>query len=281
MNCETCQLELEDLIYGELSSRRAQEVRAHLTDCSACRQHRLEFEREQEVFARYSERTQREPQPELWASIRERIHNEGASRSSSRSPNTGTGFWAWLRRPLVVKQLAGAAALVAVTVLVTVFLVSRRDRGAREIAASVSPSPSMTIPTVSASPTPGQLMAEEKTLPDSAKNSGTVIARTDVASRQPRQPRLTDQEMIRQQLQRTEREYVAAIRMLDHAIAGRKGSLDAEAYRQYEASLALIDDSIDKSRAALRSRSADPVAGQFLLAAYARKVELMQEIALQ
>jgi hypothetical protein len=87
--------------------------------------------------------------------------------------------------------------------------------------------------------------------------------------------------LIQQQLQRTEREYVAAIRMLDKAIAKRKGSIDGDVFRQYEASLALIDDSIDKSRAAMRQRTGDPVAGQFLLAAYARKVELMQEIALQ
>jgi len=45
--------------------------------------------------------------------------------------------------------------------------------------------------------------------------------------------------------------------------------------------LALIDQSIDKSREALRARPGDPSAGQYLLAAYARKVELMQEVAIQ
>jgi hypothetical protein len=69
--------------------------------------------------------------------------------------------------------------------------------------------------------------------------------------------------------------------MLDRAIAKRKDSLDASAFAQYEASLALIDESIERSRVALRGRVGDPAAGQFLLAAYARKVELMQEIALQ
>jgi hypothetical protein len=37
--------------------------------------------------------------------------------------------------------------------------------------------------------------------------------------------------------------------MLDQAIVKRKGNIDSEAFKQYAASLALFDDSIDKSRA--------------------------------
>ena len=83
------------------------------------------------------------------------------------------------------------------------------------------------------------------------------------------------------QIARTEQEYIKAIRLLDRAIVKRKEALDLSVTSQYEASLALIDDSISKSRAALRKQPGDLAAGQFLLAAYARKVELMQEIAVQ
>ena len=71
------------------------------------------------------------------------------------------------------------------------------------------------------------------------------------------------------------------IRLLDRAIVKRKDTLDADTMAQYKSSLALIDDSIDKSRAALKKQPGDLAAGQFLLAAYARKVDVMQEIAIK
>lgn len=286
MKCETCQLELEDLIYGELSSRRAQEVRAHLADCSACRQYRLELEREQAVFGDYHQQVSREPGTELWASIRERIREEANTSASSveltSNNETRTGLFAWLLGPMVVRQLAGAFALVVLTVLATVYFISRQQQGPQEIAVNVNASPSPSLPPVSATPTPLESVARETTVSDSMSKPAQAPAggrKTIAAAGTAR--RLSDQELIQRQLQRTEREYVAAIRMLDQAIVKRKGSIDGDVYKQYEASLALIDDSIDKSRAALRGRAGDPVAGQFLLAAYARKVELMQEIALR
>ncbi|MEY3285197.1 MAG: hypothetical protein RIR86_3210, partial [Acidobacteriota bacterium] len=92
--------------------------------------------------------------------------------------------------------------------------------------------------------------------------------------------RLSDVEMIRRQIVRAEREYQGAVRLLERAIARRRDSLDPTVVREYESSLALIDSSIRQSRAALRANPNDLSTGQFLLAAYARKVELMQDIAL-
>jgi hypothetical protein len=86
---------------------------------------------------------------------------------------------------------------------------------------------------------------------------------------------------MNQQIARAGREYQKAIKMLDQAIAKRRDSLDPALVKQYETSLALIDKSIAESRQALRERPDDPTAGQFLLAAYAKKLELMQDIAIQ
>ena len=291
MNCEICQLELEDLISGELPSRRAQELRSHLADCSECREHRLALERELEMFSLYYDQTASEPRPEMWASIRERLREESGSREFQKvvelKAGRDVGLLAWLRRPVFLRQLSAALALVVLTVLVTMFFVSRRDGDGGQIVSTVGPSPKASSPSPNGnsnggpavSPTvgstPGVVTATDDRPP------APVVARKETTVAPPRTRTLTDQEMIQEQLKRTEREYVAAIKMLDQAIVKRKGSIDSEAYKQYEASLALIDDSIDKSRAALRTRAGDPVVGQFLIAAYARKVELMQEIALQ
>ena len=38
MNCEHCQAELEDFLYGELGPARASAVKAHLAGCADCRE---------------------------------------------------------------------------------------------------------------------------------------------------------------------------------------------------------------------------------------------------
>jgi hypothetical protein len=114
----------------------------------------------------------------------------------------------------------------------------------------------------------------------SPKRSPEVVRRVAPPAR-----RLSDQGLINQQIgqqiARAEREYRNAIRLLDSAIAKRKEVFEPELIKQYESSLALIDSSIAASRRALRERPNDLAAGQFLLAAYARKVELMQDFSMR
>jgi hypothetical protein len=111
---------------------------------------------------------------------------------------------------------------------------------------------------------------------------GVTPTPTALAVRVPsgRGRRLSDEALIQQQIARAEREYQGAVRLLERAIARRRDSLDPTVTRQYESSLALIDSSIRQSRAALRANPNDLSAGHFLLAAYARKIELMRDIAL-
>lgn len=101
----------------------------------------------------------------------------------------------------------------------------------------------------------------------------------------PREPvsirQLSEQELLANQLARTEREYQSAIKLLERAVAKRRDNFSPEAFEKYESSLALIDSSILQSKRALRELPNDAAAGQFLLAAYAKKVDLMQTIALQ
>jgi hypothetical protein len=92
---------------------------------------------------------------------------------------------------------------------------------------------------------------------------------------------LSEGDELAQQLARTEREYQNTIKLLERAIAKRRDGFAPEAFKKYESSLALIDGSIVQSKRALNKQPDDLAARQFLLAAYARKVELMQVIAMQ
>ena len=76
MNCERCQTELEDFLYGELPDAQAAEIRAHLASCAECAALRQELEREQELFSQFYEQTALEPSGEMWEAIRARLHEE-------------------------------------------------------------------------------------------------------------------------------------------------------------------------------------------------------------
>ncbi|HEV2668585.1 MAG TPA: zf-HC2 domain-containing protein, partial [Blastocatellia bacterium] len=283
MNCERCKNELEDFIYGELGEALAVEVRSHLAHCAACATLRNELERENEIFGRFYEQTSIEPAAEMWEAIRARI--SGEAREQARIEG-GPG---WLERlrggaigrllaPATLRQAAFAALLVVLSVAATTIYLKLGERGPKEFARKGR---------IPSTPTPLRQVA---TPPHS--DSTDIAGKPNDSALTPKGPKppsnratpprpLTDQELMNRQIARAEREYQKAVRLLDQAIARQRDRLDPALIKQYESSLALIDDSINASRRAFRERPDDPIAGQFLLAAYAKKLDLMQDIAMK
>jgi len=283
MNCERCQTELEDFLYGELRPARSAEIWAHLSACAVCSAARAELERENEVFAQFYEQTAIEPAAEMWQAIRARIGEErlGQSRVENQTgwlKRLRGGTFGWLLVPALLRQVAFAILLIALSVVVTTIFLKRSERGEKDVAdsgAKATPTPQPTLaPTPAPSPSNELAGGSEKARPTPKANQPAV-------DRVVPKPQLTDQELMNRQVARAEREYQKAVRMLDQAIAKRRNTLDPALVKEFEASLALIDSSIAASRRALRERPDDPTAGQFLLAAYAKKVELMQDIAMK
>jgi hypothetical protein len=279
MNCERCQIELEDFLYGELADTRAAQIRTHLTGCASCAAVRDELAGEQEVFTQFYEQTALEPSAPLWDAIQARIGAEPIAikppASNERRLQTllGAISLGWLLRPVVLRQTAFALVLIALSVAATLFFLKRDDVRRVDIAQTASPTPHASA-TITPQPTPSDDLAQ---LPPPVLTAPKAKPVTPPRVARP----LNDQQLMDQQIARAAREYQKAITLLDQAVAKRKSSLDPNLFKQYEASLALIDDSIAASRRALRERPDDLAAGQFLLAAYAKKVELMQDIAMQ
>lgn len=273
MNCERCQIELEDFLYGELTERLAAEVRQHLVGCTVCEAERDRLESENALFAEFYEQTAIDPAAESWEAIRTRIATEPVPQVRKEKPSRWQTMLGWLLVPSLARQAAMAILLIAVSVVATMWLMRRDDKDKSLVA--LTPSPTATATPQSATPesvpTPKNELAQVE--PVRPKPQAT---REMVPARQ-----LSDNELLAQQLVRTEREYQSAIKLLDRAVAKRRTEIEPEAFKKYESSLALIDSSIAQSKRALRELPNDTAAGQFLLAAYARKVELMQEIALQ
>jgi hypothetical protein len=299
MNCVPCQAKLEDFLYGELKESQAAEVRAHLEACGACSALREQLELENSIFARFYEETALEPTEEMWRSISARIRAEPAPQPQPESgggwmASIGIGAWAWLFKPVIWRQAGFAVLLIAISVSATIFFFKRSQQRDEDLARRNDRTAAPATPK-SASPTPGPSEAPEASgertvvVSEPAKSAterpqtSSGAKRSAPAARQPVQParRPSERELLDQQIARAVREYRSAIQLLDRAIAKRRAGFDPELVKQYESSLALIDESIAASRRAFRERPGDPASGQFLLAAYARKVELMQEIALR
>lgn len=263
MNCQNCQAELEDFLYGELKPARASQIRAHLTVCSSCSAARDELAHEDEIFTQYYEQTALEPAPEMWEAIRSRLYTEPLPQ---KRINFQWGKFGWLSRPAVIRQTAFALLIILLTATATTIILRRdTDKDPNSNVATVGPTE--TIKPVDDQP--NHALPAQRTM------------RANPPRLAPRSKPLTDEEIINRQIARTEREYQNAIRLLDQAIARRKDELDPGVIKQYEASLALIDNSIAASRQVLRDHPTDPAARQFLLTAYARKVDLMQDIAMR
>lgn len=290
MNCERCQKELEDFLYGELDEARAAVMREHLESCATCAALRRDIERENDLFMRFYEQTAIEPAGEMWEAVRARINTEPRSHSQNetgwlerlRGGTFGQGAFGWLLAPAMLRQAVFAGLLIALSVALTTIYLKRGEKGGEDVAGGSGKVISTPAPLQDSTPAPihspsTEIAKSGKPVTDASSSKGG----SPVVNRPAPERRLSDQELMNQQIARAEREYQKAIRMVDQAIAKRREGLDPALVKQYESSLALIDNSIAESRRALRERPGDLTAGQFLLAAYAKKLDLMQDIAMR
>lgn len=266
MICERVQLELEDFLYGELAARREDEVRAHLAACAKCQEARMRLDSEDAAFAGFRERAAIEPSGEMWRTIRDQIRKESAPVRPTAPPPWWKRIWAG-GPGVVSRQGAFAASLIILSILGlgTLYVLKRGNGGSPEFAKGAPVQKPMMVDV-------GRSLAP---------SNGPVLPAIAVREPARRVGRVSDEKLLLRQIARAESEYRGAVRLLNRAIARRRDSLDPVVARQYKSSLALIDGSIEKSRSALWGSPNDLSAGQFLLAAYARKVELMQDVALR
>jgi hypothetical protein len=241
------------------------------------------LERENELFAAYYEQNALEPSDELWQAIHARIQTDAPQ--PQREPSGWTAQWrnwfAPLLAPALVRQAGFAALSVLVSVGLTALYFSTRKVENNHVAdAKPTPSPTATPTTTE---TPKQTAPAPNVPAPNLKES----VKPQVAALKPAAPKsvaptkLTEDEVLSQQIAKASREYQSAIKLLERTIAKRKSQLDEGTIKQFEGSLAMIDASIASSRQALRAHPNDPTAARFLLAAYSKKVELMQEIAMR
>jgi hypothetical protein len=81
-----------------------------------------------------------------------------------------------------------------------------------------------------------------------------------------------------QSVQRAEQEYLRAIQQLSAVVEKQKSTLEPRVIADLQSNLKLIDEHIAATRSAYYAHPQDPELGLFMLAAYSRKVQLLQDL---
>ena len=80
-------------------------------------------------------------------------------------------------------------------------------------------------------------------------------------------------------IQRAEQEYLDAIRVLSAIVEKEKATIDPRMLAEFQRNLKMIDEHIAAARSAYYAYPSDPELAFYMLAAYSRKVELLQDLA--
>ena len=276
MNCEDWRSLVEEYFDGELDPNAALEVRHHLDRCASCSAVLESLSAEQSVYANF--KSEVEISPELWAGVRQRLDADKP---------TGQRFGSWLRSALALPPVSGPVAVGLVVLAVVLTVVVMRYISAPGTPAGVAPDRTV------AESTPQQAVPaprNEMTVVVPSKNEDTVIkdkaARNNNLTAAPSYRKSST--AIRNDIHKTkdprqlvleaEQKYLAAIAMLSRNVDRKKSRLDPATMAELEQALSSIDRTIAATRKVVRRHPDDPVAAQYMLTAYAKKVDVLREL---
>ncbi len=312
MKCEEC-LQLIDLHFdGELHGPEAAAVTAHLGGCEACARQYRNLREEQSLYLRYG--CDSTESPSFWDEVLSRVEADKVSAPdtlASRLRRLFAGARPTLAAPRFSPLLTAVMLLAAVglTAVITSY-VRTRDNGSGALATSeykgggaVTPQPAArgevaqeVSPEVPAGEDAGggrgHLNAEENhgTAEEihSARGGGRLGAKPAVVKpavvrlakgSAPVLPHGATQPAPERLIQEAERKYLSAIAALSHDVGRRRRQMDAETIDSFDRTLAVVDRAIAETRAAARRHPRDPVAVQYMMTAYAKKVDLLRGMA--
>ncbi|HWP43078.1 MAG TPA: zf-HC2 domain-containing protein [Blastocatellia bacterium] len=272
MKCDDCIAIIEEYLDGELGKRETEQVRLHLGACSDCAGIYGALEQEQKIYARYQRDI--DVGPAMWAAVQARIKEDAPARAASRK-----GLRELLAGLFATPRLsfAYAVALVLIAVGATVAVMSYMQSGAPNNSGELASRDKETAP----SPPPGKDGGggEVEKKPESiAPSVETEKAPVVAENRKPRR-KVVRPPSPEQLVREAEEKYLSAIAILTRDVNRRRSKLDPVVLARFDTALASIDRTIEETRAAARQNPDDPVALQYMLAAYSKKVDLLREMA--
>jgi hypothetical protein len=269
-----------------------------LAACRLCANVYAGLEREQELYLQYE--CEAQASPAFWDNVMTRSA-QGNSTQAFQSLNGLRGWLSGFSTPRFSPSLTALLVLVAIGLTIGVMRYVNSGERSPAPAVSVSQNREAHVPLPTTLPETGIKPADEtqgneatgegsKTLvKEQPQIERSSIARKDKlmlaasaenGERLNRQPqakghKLTPDELVRE----AEQKYVAAIAMLSRDVNSRRSRLDPKMAARFEQTLAAVERTINDTRRAVREHPGDPVAAQYMLTAYAKKVDVLREMA--
>jgi hypothetical protein len=300
MKCEDCQRVLEEYFDGELDERASIEVRAHLGSCEACARALEALKDEQGLYAVY--RRDVEVTPSLWSGVAARIHEEEGAGKQARVTAWRERLKAMFGTPRLSPALTFALLILAVgaTAGIMKYVNSRPasdQRAAQTVAQKQPAKPQSTLAPAppKANDHPDNNVEEAAPIEDGVERVGKQNEKGEERLPSPAY-RTADrfegrraaavpaagypyEESPEQLVREAEQKYMAAIALLTRDAKRRRTLLEPDVRARFEQTLAAVDRTISETRRAARQQPDDPIAVQYMLAAYSKKVEVLREMA--
>ena len=270
---------IETYVDGELDGEIAQRVRTHLAVCDSCQEYVAESRQEQEVYALYNREVN--ITPAMWAAVAARIENEKPVRSRNRVESVGKWLAGMLGTPRLSPALAAALiiATVGTTIVVMKYLNSPAPSEHTQIAATrpAEENKDQQPPPMTTQPPSGK---EVDSAPKGEETPGVEVEkktpeRPKVAVKPAAKPAPTPEQLVRE----AEQKYLSAIAILEKDVTRNKSKLDPTMVVRFEKAMVEIDNTIAETRRAVRENPDDPIALQYMLSAYAKKIDVLREVA--
>lgn len=264
---------LEEYVDGELGPKQADAVGEHLTTCNVCMVEFNQLRAELEVFQRNSPDI--EVKESLWAGVQARLEVREPSFSNrvlTRPESWLAGLFSAPRFSVPVTVGLVLAAVVMTTVIIKFLPGSQKGSSAVQSGKTIDNSSRMESSELKASQTTAkgvvpEFNRSEESKPRKGRNAQLSRVVRSIDSKTPEQ-------LVRD----AEKKYLAAIGMLSRDIERSQSRLDQETRTKFEQALAAIDRTIGATRKAVREHPTDPIAVQYMLSAYARKVDVLREM---
>jgi len=278
MNCKESQLVLEEYLDGELVQDQADAVAEHLRHCATCSAVLNEQRAELAAYQDYNAAI--EVPGDLWHGVQSRLNVVEASVSRPVSRRIQGWFAGLFAAPRI--SLPVTLALVVAAVVVTTLIVKRAAPTMPDLATANKVTPAVAknsdsaespngkgqldVPPKASEPKPGPALKQPVRPVNHSFPTGAVAETTA--------PQSADRLVSEAQ-----KKYLAAITLLSREAARTRSQLDPETRTKLQQALDSIDRTLVATRQAVRENPHDPVAVQFMLLAYAKKVEVLKEMA--